>query len=252
MALNFKLPYHFLHYSFNWLNDFFNKENILKKHILEIDGIQKKYNNRVILSDVYLKCETAQIVGLLGRNGSGKSTLLKIVSGIVSAPNKCIRIDSISKNNENNLLNEVSYLSQEQIIPNHLSVKRAVSLSIDKQKIAFFNNDQFIEPILDKQIRHLSSGELRYLEIKIVLSNPSKFVLLDEPYNGLSPLMVDIVNEMIKTNSEKKGIIITDHNYKNVIKISSQIILIKDGKTHYIRNNAELVEKGYLVDLGSL
>ena len=224
----------------------------MKKHILEIDGIQKKYNDRVILSDVYLKCETSQIIGLLGRNGSGKSTLLKIVSGIVSAPNKCIRIDSISKNNENNLLNEVSYLSQEQIIPNHLSVKRTVALSIDKQKIAFFNNDQFIAPILDKQISHLSSGELRYLEIKIVLSNSSKFVLLDEPYNGLSPLMVDIVNEMIKENSDKKGIIITDHNYKNVIKISSQIVLIKEGKTHYIRNNAELVEKGYLVDLGSL
>ena len=61
-----------------------------------------------------------------------------------------------------------------------------------------------------------------------------------------------LVNEMITANSLEKGIVITDHNYKNVIKISSQIILIKEGKTHYVRNNAELVEKGYLVDLGSL
>lgn len=221
----------------------------MKKHILEVDGIQKKFNERVILSDVYLKCETSEVIGILGRNGSGKSTLLKIIYGIVAAPNKCIRIDSVSKNNENSLSKEISYLSQEQFIPNHLSVKKAIILSIDKQKTAFFYEDEFIQSILSKRINQLSSGELRYLEIKIVLFNPSKFVLLDEPYNGLSPLMVDVVNELIKENSEKKGIVITDHNYKNVIKISTRVILIKEGKTHYIRNNAELVEKGYLVDL---
>jgi len=224
----------------------------LNTHILEADGIRKEYNERVVLSDVYLKCETSQIIGLLGRNGSGKSTLLKIISGVIPAPDKCIRIDSVSKNNKNLLLNEVSYLSQEQFIPNHFSVKKTIALSVDKQKWSLFGNDEFIQSIIRKKIRHLSSGELRYLEIKIVLFNPSKFVLLDEPYNGLSPLMIDRVNEMIKTNSAKKGIIITDHNFKNVIKISSQIILIKEGKTHYVRDNAELVEKGYLVDLGLL
>ncbi|MBS7232807.1 ATP-binding cassette domain-containing protein [Flavobacterium psychroterrae] len=218
----------------------------MKKNILEVDGIQKKYGERVILSDVYLKCETSDIIGLLGRNGSGKSTLLKIIFGVISAPNKCIRIDSVSKNNQNVLLNDISYLSQEQFIPNHLSVKKAVILSVDKQKIKFFYEDEFIQSILFKRINHLSGGELRYLEIKIVLFNASKFVLLDEPYNGLSPIMVDIVNELIKTNSYKKGIVITDHNYQNVIKISTQLILIKDGKTHYIKEKAELVDKGYL------
>ncbi len=221
----------------------------MKKHILEVDGIQKKYGERVILSDVYLKCETSQIIGLLGRNGSGKSTLLKIIFGLVEAPNKCIRIDSVSKNNDNNVFSEISYLSQEQFIPNHFSVEKAILLSIDKQKIKFFCEDEFIQSVLNKRISHLSSGELRYLEIKIVLFNSSKFVLLDEPYNGLSPIMIDAVNELIKGNSGKKGIVITDHNYKNVIKISTQLVLIKEGKTHYIRNNAELVAKGYLVDL---
>ncbi|WP_394774897.1 ATP-binding cassette domain-containing protein [Flavobacterium sp.] len=218
----------------------------MKKHILEVDGIQKKYGERVILSDVYLKCETSDIIGLLGRNGSGKSTLLKIIFGVISAPNKCIRIDAVSKNNQNILLDDISYLSQEQFIPNHFSVKKAVLLSVDKQKIKFFNEDEFIRSISGKRINHLSSGELRYLEIKIVLFNASKFVLLDEPYNGLSPIMVDTVNELIKTNSYKKGIVITDHNYQNVIKISTQLILIKDGKTHYIKEKAELVDKGYL------
>ncbi|MFH6956424.1 ATP-binding cassette domain-containing protein [Flavobacterium aquidurense] len=218
----------------------------MKKHILEVDGIQKKFNERVILSDVYLKCETSEIIGLLGRNGSGKSTLLKIIFGIESAPNKCIRIDSVSKNNENSLSKEISYLSQEQFIPNHLSVKKAILLSVDKQKITFFYEDEFIQSILNKRIHQLSGGELRYLEIKIVLFNPSKFVLLDEPYNGLSPIMADVVNELIKVNSAGKGIIVTDHNYLNVIRISTQLVLIKDGKTHCIKDKAELVDKGYL------
>jgi ABC-type lipopolysaccharide export system ATPase subunit len=121
-----------------------------------------------------------------------------------------------------------------------------VLLSVDKQKLKFFYEDEFIQSISGKQINRLSSGELRYLEIKIVLFNASKFVLLDEPYNGLSPIMVEIVNELIKTNSYKKGIVITDHNYQSVIKISTQLILIKDGKTHSIKAKAELIDKGYL------
>lgn len=218
----------------------------MKKHILEVDGIQKSFNEKVVLSDVYLKCETAEIIGLLGRNGSGKSTLLKIIFGIVSAPNKCIRIDSVSLNNKNILLNEISYLHQEEFIPNHLSVQKAISLSIVKQKVKDFYEDEFVQSFLNKKIKHLSSGELRYLEIKMVLFNPSKFVLLDEPYNGLSPLMVDVVNEMILSNSDKKGIIITDHNYQNVIRIATQLVLIKEGKTHKIQEKEELIEKGYL------
>lgn len=237
---------------FNWFTYIFNQKNILKKHILEVDGIRKKFNERVVLSDVYLKCETSEIIGLLGRNGSGKSTLLRIIFGIESAADKCIRIDSVSKNDKNVLLNEISYLSQEQFIPNYLTVQKAISLSIDKENSEAFCEDEFIKPLLKKKISHLSGGELRYLEIKIVLSNSSKFVLLDEPYNGLSPLMVDVVNKMIKANAHKKGIIITDHNYQNVIRISSRIILIKEGRTHTIKNTSELVEKGYLTSLSFL
>lgn len=226
--------------------DFFNEEFILKKHILEVDGIQKKFDERVILSDIYLKCETSEIVGLLGRNGSGKSTLLKVIVGLVSAPNKCIRIDGISKNKALDLFNEISYLHQNQFIPNHFSVKKAVRLSIEATETEDFCKDQFIKSILEKKINRLSGGELRYLEIKIILYNSSKFVLLDEPFNGLSPLMAEVVNELIKANSKRKGIIITDHHYQNVIKISTRLVFIKDGKVHEINEKEDLIEKGYL------
>lgn len=218
----------------------------MKKHLLEVDSVQKSYDNKSILSDVYLKCETNDVIGLLGRNGSGKSTLLKIIFGIVPANGKHIIIDGIVNNKTCQLLENISYLDQDNFIPKHFSVKKAIILSIDEDKIIDFYDDLMIQSIQDKKIRHLSGGELRYLEIKLVLSNPSKFVLLDEPYNGLSPIMIEKINQLIRRNSSEKGIIITDHNYENVINIATQLVLIKEGKAHHLKDKNELIEKGYL------
>jgi ABC-type multidrug transport system ATPase subunit len=218
----------------------------LKTHILEVDSVRKHFDNKLVLSDVYLKCETNDVIGLLGRNGSGKSTLLKIIFGVLSAENKFIRVDGIVKNKTADLLHDISYLDQDQFIPNYLSVQKAISLSIEKEKRHEFYDDALIESIHDKKIKYLSGGELRYLEIKLVLMNSSKFVLLDEPYNGLSPIMGNVINELIQEKSKQKGVIITDHNYENVIRISNKLILMKDGKTHHLKDKSELVEKGYL------
>ena len=103
-----------------------------------------------------------------------------------------------------------------------------------------------IQSISNRKISELSGGELRYLEIKLVLCNPSKFVLLDEPYNGLSPLMIEKVNALIKENATRKAIVITDHNYENVISISTKLMLMRDGKAHHLKSKEELVDKGYL------
>jgi ABC-type lipopolysaccharide export system ATPase subunit len=218
----------------------------LKKHILEVDSIQKSYDSKSILSDVYLKCETTDIIGLLGRNGSGKSTLLKIVFGIENADFKFVRIDGVVKNKSSALFQEISYLSQDNFIPNHFTVAKAISLTLEKSKIDAFYEDESIQTLRTKKISHLSGGELRYLEIKLILSNNSKFVLLDEPYNGLSPIMVEKVNLLLLRHATQKGIIITDHNYENVIAISTKLIVMKEGKAHHLANKRELIDKGYL------
>ena len=218
----------------------------MKLHLLEIDSIQKHYHQKLIISDAYLRCETGQIIGLLGRNGSGKSTLLKIIFGIVTADFKFIRIDGLVKNTTSDLLKEISYLSQENFIPKHFNVKKVVFLSVKKSNHNSFFEDEMIKQITDKKIHELSGGELRYLEIKIILENNSKFVLLDEPYNGLSPIMIEKINRLIIENSNKKGIIISDHNYENVIAVSTNLLLMKDGKLFHLKDKHELIEKGYL------
>lgn len=216
------------------------------KHVLEIDSIQKKFDLKTILSDVYLKCETGNIVGLLGRNGSGKSTLLQIVFGVLKADFKFIRVDGVVKSKTSELFNEISYLSQDNFLPKNFRVAKVIALSIKKDKINDFYSDETITTLKNKSIGELSSGELRYLEIKLVLSNSSKFVLLDEPYNGLSPLLIEKINDLILKNAAQKGIIITDHNYESIIGISTRLTLLKEGKLHHIKNKDELVEKGYL------
>lgn len=216
------------------------------KSVLEVDSVQKQYEGKNIISDVYLKCETTDIIGILGRNGSGKSTFLKILYGIVAADFKFVRIDGMVKSQVQDLLAEISYLPQENFIPNSFSVQKIIRLSISKNKIQDFYNDEMIQSIQDNKVKHLSGGELRYLEIKLVLYKTTKFALLDEPYNGLSPLMIEKINNLLLGTSKTKGIIITDHNFENVIKISTKLVLMKEGKLHHINDKSDLVAKGYL------
>jgi ABC-type multidrug transport system ATPase subunit len=213
---------------------------------LEVDTVQKRFDEKSLLTDVYLKCETGDIIGLLGRNGTGKSTLLKIIFGIENADNKFIRVNGVLKNKTTELLRDISYLHQDNFIPNNFLVKKAISLSIEKENAAAFYRDETIASLKGKYVKDLSGGELRYLEIKLILSNSSKFVLLDEPYNRLSPVMAEKTNELIVENSKRKGIIITDHNYAKVIKVATKLILMKEGKIHHLKDKMELIEKGYL------
>lgn len=218
----------------------------MTKNVLEVDSIQKQYEGKNIISDLYLKCETNDILGVLGRNGSGKSTFLKILYGIVAADFKFVRLDGVVKSKTEDLLNEISYLSQENFIPKLLCVEKVIQLSIAKDILKPFFEDEMIQAIRKKKIKHLSSGELRYLEIKLILNKATKFVLLDEPYNGLSPIMIEKINALIIEKSLTKGIIITDHNYENVIKISTKLALMKEGKMYHLKDKSELVTRGYL------
>lgn len=218
----------------------------MKINTLEIDSVQKRFDEKSVLTDVYLKCQTGDIIGLLGRNGSGKSTLLKIIFGIQNADQKFIRVNGAIKNKTSELLQDISYLHQDNFIPNNFSVKKAISLSIPKENVNSFYQDDLIRSLKEKYVKELSGGELRYLEIKLVLSNSSKFVLLDEPYNGLSPVIAEKTNELIVEKAKRKGIIITDHNYEKVIQVATKLILMKEGKVHHLKDKTELIEKGYL------
>lgn len=212
--------------------------------LLEVDSVIKSYDLRQILTDVYIKCVSGDIIGLLGRNGIGKSTMLKIIFGTLVADNKFIRINQqvIDKPYlEKDLIN---YLPQDGFLPANLTVKQVVGLYFDDSTLIL--DDDILKKVVKTKISNLSGGEGRYLEIKMLLFSKSKFVLLDEPFNGVSPILIDSIKGLIKEQSISKGIILTDHDYRNVLDVANKYYLMFDGGLKEITNKSELIDWGYI------
>jgi len=215
-------------------------------NLLEIDSVIKSYGGEHILTDVYLKCQTGDIIGMLGRNGSGKSTLLKILFGTLQAERKSIQIDGKFYNQPYKTFHEICYLPQHSFLPRHLRISKVIELYLEKKQIDTFMDDSILSNLENEKISHLSGGELRYLEIKLLLHVDCKFVLLDEPFNGVAPIMVTEIKKLIKETSKTKGIILTDHDYRNVLDVANQFCLIYDGGIKKIKDKKELVKWGYI------
>ncbi len=215
-------------------------------HLLEIDSVNKSFGQNRVLTDIYLKCETGDIVGMLGRNGSGKSTLLKILFGTESAENKFIRIDGKIYNHPYQTPGEIGYLPQDSFLPRNMTLDTAVKLYLSDDKVHMFFDDFALSRLRNNKISRLSGGELRYAEIKLLLSIDVKFVLLDEPFNGISPVSIESVKEMIRQCAHQKGVILTDHDYRNVLDIANRPYLLSDGGLKNIKDLEELVFHGYM------
>jgi len=213
--------------------------------ILEIDSVTKSFGGSPVLTDIYLKCETGDIVGLLGRNGSGKSTLLKIIFGTMKSDNKFIKVDGAIYNDAYKFPDVMSYLPQDSFLLAHLTVKQAVKLYLQKRPDAFLE-DNLLYTLTNNKINSLSGGELRYLEIKLLLHLPSKFILMDEPFNGVAPVMVDVLKDMIKKYSATKGIILTDHDYINVMNVATKHYLLHEGSIKGVKSREDLIKWNYL------
>jgi ABC-type lipopolysaccharide export system ATPase subunit len=218
----------------------------MENSILVIDSINKSYNNKHILQDIYLKVNTGEIVGLLGRNGSGKSTLLKIIFGTLEAEGKFVKVDERVYDKIYKERNIVKYLPQNDFLPKELKVNTVIKIYFDKNKTKNIINDKTIKRIINTKTGNLSGGELRYLEIKLLMNLESKFLLLDEPFNGVSPILIEEIKKMIVENSSNKGIILTDHDYRNVLSITDKIYILKNGYIKELKGKDELMYYGYI------
>ena len=213
---------------------------------LEIDSVLKSFGRNQLLTDIYLKCETGDIVGLLGRNGCGKSTLLKILFGTMPAERKFIRIDGKIHSKPYLSKGEICFLPQRSFFPPGFSLITAVSFYLQKEQIPAFFDDPLLYHLQDNQTTELSGGECRYAEIKLLLHTDAKFLLLDEPFNGLSPLLIGTVKNIILQHSPHKGIILTDHDYRNVLDVANRYYLLSDGGLKAINESEQLVRWGYM------
>jgi len=198
-------------------------------HTLEIDSVVLEFGQKRVLQDVYLKIETAKVIGLIGRNGSGKSCLMNIIFGKLIPNEKSIRLDG-KYHPENRISKDIlRYLPQFNFIPKSLSVKRVFDdYDIDIER--FYNYFPEFRKLKKSKNQQLSGGERRIIEIYIIHVGKSQFCMLDEPFSQLMPKHIDTIKEIIITEKEHKGILISDHLYEHIIDICDDINVIKDGR----------------------
>jgi len=219
----------------------------MKREVLEVDSVQYKVGDINLLTDVYLNCSSGEVVGILGRNGSGKSTLLQIILGEKKTYEKNIRINKQTYE-EPFKAEKIAYLPQNSFLPIFLKLKKIIKLflsSLEAQEAIL--KEEIIISNLDKKPDQLSGGERKLIEILCIMHLDAPFILLDEPFANLDPLIKDkIVSVLQKFSKLGKGIVIADHDYRNIIKVSDKIMLLKSGYCREIKDLKELESENYL------
>ena len=213
-------------------------------HELEADSIQLEFDGRIILSDVYLKCETGKITGLLGRNGQGKSCLMKIIHGSLRCE-RSVRFDKLVQAEAFKKPGLVTYLPQFNFIPKYLSLKR-IFLDFNLDYSGFEKRFPEFTSKYQTAIGDLSGGERRLVEIYVVLISNSNFALLDEPFTHLNLIQIEKLMELLLEEKKSKGLLITDHMYRHVVEVSDDLYVLANRKTHLVKNIRDFDALGYL------
>ena len=214
---------------------------------LEADGIWLAFGERKILQSIYLRMDTGQVLGLLGRNGCGKSCLLQTVFGTLRAENQSVRIDGKFIEYPYQKARLIRYLPQHSFVPLSLKIKDAFEMyQVDFEPIT--TRFESLKKYKNSIFRELSGGEKRLLETLLILLSPVQFVLLDEPFSGVSPVWIEEIKKLIVEQKSQKGILISDHQYGHVLNLSDHIYLLQTGGSLYRLSNpeTELRDRGYL------
>ena len=215
-------------------------------HILEADSIKKDFGKKRILSDVYLKCSTGELVGLLGRNGCGKSTLLKILFGTLETPYKTIRIDGKNCSYPYRKSGLISYLPQEPIFPINISIYKTLKTVLrSEQLFEMMNIDRVVENV-HRAPTKISGGERKFIEVCFIIALKSKFILLDEPFTGIEPIYREVIAEKLKECRKDFGIIVSDHDYRNVLATTQRQYYLNDATLWEIDGIEDLQKFGYI------
>ena len=211
---------------------------------LNCRNLCKKYDDKFVVNDVSINLQAKKVIGLLGPNGAGKTTTFYMLVGLI----KCNSGDILINNEKITDLPMhirsdlgISYLPQEASIFRNLSVRDNImsiletrinlSESERKDKLDSLVNVLQIENILSNRGASLSGGERRRVEIARALAIEPKFLLLDEPFAGIDPISVIEIQKIIKSLIKSQiGVLITDHNVRETLKVCDQAYIISDGK----------------------
>ena len=139
----------------------------------------------------------------------------------------------------------VAYLPQHQMLPHSLKLSKAFRL-FDVSWHSFTSDFPAFEVHQKATARELSSGELRVVEIYLILNSGKEIILLDEPFSFIAPLYVEQIKALIRLKKATSSIVITDQFYRDILEVSDNVYLLKNGYSKLIGSREDLENEGYL------
>ncbi|MDA2933528.1 LPS export ABC transporter ATP-binding protein [Acidobacteria bacterium AH-259-D05] len=209
---------------------------------LEAQQLSKSYRGRKVVNNVSLKISRGEVVGLLGPNGAGKTTTFYMMVGLVDPDSGSVQLNSEDLTSQPMYVRArkgIGYLPQEPSVFRKLSVEDNLYAVAETLDLAPGMADQMVSELLEefgiaplrKNLAYtLSGGERRRLEIARSMMIRPSFILLDEPLAGIDPLAVlEIQRIVTQLKSRNIGVLITDHNVRETLKITDRAYIINDG-----------------------
>ena len=209
---------------------------------IKVINLIKDFGKKRVINDLSLNIQAGEIVGLLGPNGAGKTTTFYIILGLIEASSGDILLNNASINDlamYQRARLGIGYLPQDSSIFKKLSVRDnlksiaetlPINKNAQKDKVDTLLEDFGLTGIADQMAYTLSGGERRRLEIARAILPSPKFLLMDEPFSGVDPISISDVQKMVLKLKEKNiGILITDHNVRETLKIVDRAYLVYDG-----------------------
>ncbi len=221
--------------------------------VLRTENLVKRYKSRTVVNHVSIDVKQGEIVGLLGPNGAGKTTTFYMTVGLVTPNEGKIFLDEVditkfpvykrAQNGIGYLAQEASVFRKMTVEDNIRSVLEMTNRPADYQKnkledlIAEFGLHKVRKNLGDQ----LSGGERRRVEIARCLAIDPKFIMLDEPFAGVDPIAVQDIQQIVgKLKDKNIGILITDHNVHETLRITDRAYLLFEGKVLFQGTAEEL------------
>ena len=221
---------------------------------LEVKNLVKKFKSTIAVNNISLEIEKNNTLGLLGPNGCGKTTSIGMMLGLITPTSGEIFIDGIKLNSQNriNLLSLMNFASPYVELPKKLTVRQNLEVYarlygvINKvERIEELVEDLNLSKFLDKNTGELSSGQKNRVSLAKSLINKPKLLFLDEPTASLDPDVGDFVREYLEKykNKNELTMLLAAHKMKEVERVCSKIIMMKQGKIVDEGTCEELINK---------
>ena len=209
---------------------------------LKATALTKTYGGRTVVKGVDLDIASGEVVGLLGPNGAGKTTTFSMVVGLVSPDSGRVMLNDLDVTTDPMYIRArkgIGYLPQEASIFRGLTVEQnimAILETIDlnaagrRARLRELLAELGLTPLAKSPAYTLSGGERRRVEITRALVISPKFMLLDEPFAGIDPIAVSDIQKIIFHLKERGiGVLITDHNVRETLRITDRAYIVHDG-----------------------